>query len=78
MLYTILRDLCARDIFTTSYMRHYVFRYTIQKALTFNVWQLFEKMAGCPNFSISETLVVEEAFKNVSNCKAILAFNFQS
>ena len=58
-----MKDLCARDIFTTSYMRHYVLRYTIKEALTFNAWQLFEQMAGCPNFSISEILVVEGVFK---------------
>ena len=54
-------------------MRLYVFWYTFQEAFTFNVWQLYEQMAGS-----SILFVVEGAFKNVSNYKAILAFNFQS
>ena len=45
----------TRDRFATSYMRHYVFRYTIQEALTLHVWILYEQMVGSPNFSISET-----------------------
>ena len=73
-LYVFLRDLCGRDRFLTSYMRHYVFRYTIQEVLTFNVWQLYEQMVS----SLFFLFVVEGAFKNVSNWKAILAFNFQS
>ena len=47
----------------TDYMRHYVFRYTIQEVLTFNVWQLYEQMVGPLFFPF----VVEGAFKNVSN-----------
>ena len=45
----------TRDRFETSYVRHYVFRYTIQEALTLHEWQLYEQMAVSPNFSISET-----------------------
>ena len=74
---SFLRDLCDKDRFATSYMRHYVFRYTIQEALTIHAWQLYEQMAGSPHFSILETPCVEGAFKNVSICKEILAFNSQ-
>ena len=62
-LYAFLRDLCGRDRFLTSYMRHYVFRYTIQEVLTLHVWQLYEQMVS-PLFFL---FVVEGAFKNVSN-----------
>ena len=50
-LYAFLRDLCGRDRFLTSYMRHYVFRYTFQEVLTFNVWELYEQMVGPSIFS---------------------------
>ena len=62
-LYAFLRDLCGRDRFLTSYMRHYVLRYTIQEVLTFNVWQLYEQMVRTLFF----LFVVEGAFKNISN-----------
>ena len=42
ILYTFLRDLFDRDRCATSCMRHYVFKYTMQDALTFNVRGLYK------------------------------------
>ena len=52
-IYMHFLEICVTEIgLQLHIMKHYVFRYTIQEALTFNVWQLYEKMAGCPIFSI--------------------------
>ena len=65
LLYAFLRDLCGRDRFLTSYMRHYVFRYTMEEVLTFNVWQLYEQMVAPPPlfFLFVVEMGVQKCFK---------------